>query len=119
MVNVPNPNLAARIVSSANSVNKTTIKDHGPCTIYQAIGYNSNAAARFLKIYDVDPTVGTTAPKLTIPLPPSTAFSISVGGDRPFELRGGAWMALTTGAADNDAAAVGAAEILGLNVLYR
>lgn len=107
----------SRIVSAAASTNATSAKASGG-TVVSIIGYNAAAALRYLKFYDKAsaPTVGTDTPKLTIPIPATTAFSI----DFPFgfRLNTGIAYALTTGVADADTGALTAADILGLNVVY-
>lgn len=111
------PGATSRIPSSAASTNATVAKASAG-DIFALVGYNANAAARYLKIYNkaTAPVVGTDTPFLTIPLPPSAAFAID------FHLglycSAGISYALTTGAADADTGAVGAADILGLNIAY-
>lgn len=109
--------VTSRIISSAASTNATVAKAT-PCTLYGAFGYNTNAAARYLKIYNkaTAPTVGTDVPVLTVYLPPTSSFNISLttGG---LNLSNGCAYALTTGAPDADTGAVTAGDIIGLNVL--
>lgn len=111
-------NLASRIVSSANTTNATSGKASAG-NLHQVSAYNTNAAVRYLKLYNkaTAPTVGTDTPVLTIPLPPTSIvnFSYPNGG---FYFSTGIAYALTTGAADADTGAVGAADILGLNLAY-
>lgn len=113
-----NPTSAtSRIISSAATTNATVAKAT-PCTLYGAFGYNSNAAARYLKVYNkaTAPTVGTDVPVLTVYLPPTSSFNINLttGG---LNLSNGCAYALTTGSPDADTGAVGAGDIVGLNVL--
>lgn len=113
----PRPTAASRIPSSAASTNATVAKASAG-EVFMAVGYNANAAARYLKIYNkaTAPTVGTDTPILTLPLVPQAGFAF----DFPtgFALATGISYALTTGAADADTGAVSAADILGLNLVY-
>lgn len=50
----------------------------GPVLLFNILGYNSNGAASFIQFFDAleaDVTVGTTAPKFVIPLPPGGGYS--------------------------------------------
>lgn len=109
------PGITSRIPSSAATNNATSGKV-GEGFLSGFSGYNTNAAVRYLKFYDKAsaPTVGTDVPVLTYALPPTTAFAIPAF-DYHFKL--GLAYALVTGAADNDNTAVGAGDILGLNIL--
>lgn len=111
------PNSTSRVVSSAASTNATS----GKATtgwLFGVVAYNTNAAVRYLKIYNKAsaPTVGTDTPVMTIPLPPTSYVQIPY--DAPFYFSLGIAYALTTGSADNDTGAVGAADIVGLNLNY-
>ena len=108
----------SRLVSSAASVNTTSIKA-APGTVYLVDGYNSNAAARYLKLYNKAsaPTVGTDTPFLTKYLAPQSAFSIPVPAGLQFSA--GIAYALTTAAADNDTGALTAGDVMAMNVVYR
>jgi hypothetical protein len=98
----------SRLVSAATT-NATVVKA-GPGKLFGWVASNTNAAARYLKIYDTAtaPTVGTTVPKLTILL--------RAGGSESYNTRDGIVFAtgisfaLTSGVADNDTGAVSAAE---------
>lgn len=110
------PNNASRITSSAASTNGTVAKASAG-DLFLAAGYNTNAALRYLKIYNkaTAPTVGTDTPILTLPLPPSAAFAF----DFPAQyFSAGIAYALTTGVADADTGAVGAGDIVALNLAY-
>jgi hypothetical protein len=88
--------------------------------VYGLFFTNSNAAVRYLKLYNATAasvTVGTTVPDLTLAIPPDNgglfiklemgiAFSTAIS------------IAATTGVADNDAGAPAANEIIGF-VLYK
>jgi hypothetical protein len=74
---------------------------------------NVNAAARFVKLYDLNvaPTVGTDVPKLTILVPGATTGGLAVHNiPAGLAFGKGISIAITTVAADNDATATAAAE---------
>lgn len=97
--------------NSAATTNARVIKASAG-TVYSIKASNVNAAARFLKLYNTStaPTVGTTVPVLTIPIPATGLADVEFGalGHR---FTTGISMALTTGMADSDTAAVAANEI--------
>lgn len=108
----------SRIVSSAASTNATLAKNaagnlHNICCI------NTNAAIRYLKLYNKAsaPTVGTDTPVLTLPIPPNNGLLDLTLSETLFFSTGIAY-ALTTGSADSDTGAVGAGDIVGLNIIY-
>lgn len=107
----------SRIVSSAASTNATSAKASAG-TVYGITGYNSNAAVRYLKLYNKAsaPTVGTDTPVLTYAIPPTAGFAFDDVNGMYFST--GIAYALTTGSADADTGAVGAADIVGLNIKY-
>lgn len=111
------PSAVSRIASSANSTNATVVKASAG-DVFSVTAYNSNAAARYLKLYNkaTAPTVGTDTPVMTIPMPPMAAVNINL---QSMYFATGIGLALTTGAADSDTGAVGAGDILGLNVSYQ
>lgn len=93
--------------ASTNSANVVAV----PKQVYEIIATNSNAAARYLKLYNTatTATVGTDVPVLTILLPPGATTHLSF----PHGLGGftlGIAMALVTGHADSDTGAVSANE---------
>jgi len=106
----------SRIPSAANSTNPTIAKA-APGYLQMITGLNAAAAVRYIKFYDkaTAPVPGTDVPVMTVALPATTAFSILVGG---LAFVNGISYGLTVLAADNDATAVTAADILGLNVMY-
>lgn len=106
----------SRIPSSAATNNATVAKaSYGG--LHVVTGYNNNAAIRYLKFFDkaTAPVPGTDTPFLTITLPPTTAFGLNFDG---LKFMNGIGYALVTGAGDADNTAVGAGDILGLNVCY-
>lgn len=100
---------------SAASTNATSVKA-SVATLYGIQVYNTNAAARYLKLYNKAsaPTVGTDTPVKVITIPGST---IGAGSNVSIPSVGVAFgtglaFALTTGAADSDTGAVAANEII-------
>ena len=98
-------------INSAATTNATSVKTSAG-TLYNVSASNTNAAARYLKLYNKAsaPVVGTDVPVLTLLLPAGASI------DHDFGLVGhrfttGIALALTTGIADSDAGAVAAAEI--------
>jgi hypothetical protein len=109
----------SRVISAA-STNATSVKASAG-QIYAIYAHNTNAAVRYLKIYNKAsaPTVGTDTPVLTLPIPGNTAgagFTFDLGG-HGIAFATGIALALTTGVADSDTGAVAANEIV-VNVLY-
>jgi hypothetical protein len=87
--------------------------------IYQINATNVNAAARYLKIFNVaaaSVTVGTTAPTLRIALPPSVSVNINFPQGVAFDTAISA--AVVTTAADNGSTGGTAAETI-LNIAYK
>ena len=103
---------------SAASTNATSTKASAG-QLYWGFVSNTNASARYLKIYNKSssPTVGTDTPVLRFIIPPSSSgwtFAIPTGA---VFSTGIAW-ALTTGATDADTGAVAANELL-VNLCYK
>lgn len=111
------PNATSRIVSAAASTNGTSAKASAG-DVFRVSGYNANAAARYLKIYNKAsaPTVGTDTPVWTEYLAPQSKFELSF--PKGLYLGTGIAYALTTGSADADTGALTAGDILGLNLAY-
>lgn len=103
-------------VISASGNNKTSIKGSAGTLGFLTVS-NTNASARYLKLYNVasgSVTVGTTVPDLTFLIPGNAN---GAGSNIPIPTQGLAFgtaitMALTTGAADNDSGSVAASEII-------
>jgi hypothetical protein len=105
---------------SAASTNATSVKGSAG-TVYMITAFNTNAAARFLKLYNKAsaPTVGTDTPLLTLAIPGNTAgagFTLNVPVGINFGT--GIALALTTGIADSNTGAVAADEIV-VNLAYQ
>jgi hypothetical protein len=80
--------------------------------------FNAAAAARFIRLFDnsVSPTMGTTLPKIVIPL--ATLTSVHVSYIRPNLFVNGMWVSVTTGIANNDNTAPAASDVL-MNIFYQ
>ena len=105
-----------RLVSAA-STNLSKLKNLGADVKGFAI-INTNAAARYVKFYDVadpGPTVGTTAPALTV-LVPATGQVLQSWPDGIY-FQYGLWLATTVNAVDSDTTAVGAGDLI-IQALY-
>lgn len=113
----PNAASNARLLSAAASDNATQVSD-GPVDVTFIQGVNAAAAVRWLKLYDTyagAAPASTDTPKMSIPIAASSAFNFPIGGLRfgpKFGYR------LTGAGADNDATALTAADIIGLNIAY-
>lgn len=89
-----------------------------PGVVYGYYFYNANAALRYLKFYNAtaaNVTVGTTAPVMTLPLPPTTAGHVTFAEGIGFSTA--ITVAATTGLADADTGAPGANEVI-VNLFY-
>ena len=106
----------SRVISAA-STNATSAKGSAG-QVYGWSLSNTNAAARYFKLYNKAsaPTVGTDTPVITILLPPS--WSDSIHFDTGIAFGTGIAFALTTGIADSDTGAVAANEHI-VNLYYK
>lgn len=111
-----------RIVSAAASTNLTEIADSGGCRVISISGAVARTSPVYLKLYnaaDGSVTVGTTTPYITIPLPAGgtnpTSFQFDV--NQTFA-SAACSLAMTTAVADNSTAALTAADVVGLTVLW-
>jgi len=97
-------------LQSAATTNASLVKP-GDTTLYHLVATNTNAAVRYLKLYDkaTAPTVGTDSPEMTIALPATSTVSIPFAEGQRFLL--GLGLATTVGIADSDVAAVGANDV--------
>lgn len=114
---VKKPSATSRILTSAATTNATVVKASAG-DVFRIRGTNTNAAARYLKLYNlaVAPTVGTSTPAITIRLAPSSDFNIDLGGHY---FSTGIAYALTTGVADADTGAVGSGDIEAMYITYQ
>lgn len=110
------PSAVARLLSAAASTNSTNVKASAG-DVFRISGYNNNAAARFLKLYNkaTAPTVGTDTPVATYRLPPTAQFDIELHS-LYFSL--GIGYGITTAAADADTGALTAGDIVAMNLIY-
>lgn len=111
-----------RIASAGASTNLTEIADSGGCRIVSIAGAVARTSAVYLKLYnaaDGSVTVGTTTPYITLPLPAGgtnpTSFQFDV--NQVFA-SGACSLAMTTAVADASTAALTAADVVGLTVIW-
>jgi hypothetical protein len=111
--NLPNACTPKKVISAATT-NATVLKN-SPGKVHGIFTFNTNAAARFLKLYDLAraPVVGTDTPVLTIGIPGNSS---GAGNNVPVPTGGinfsmGIALAITTGMADTDTGATGASEV--------
>lgn len=84
--------------------------------LYSVFFTNSNAAVRYLKIYNATAasvTVGTTVPDLTFAIPPDNG-GLHLSWPHGLQFGTAITLAATTGVADADSGAHGANEIIGM-----
>jgi len=100
---------------SATGTNSAAIKGSAGL-VYGVIVGNTNSSPRYLKLYDTAsaPTVGTTTPKITIPVLRLSKIDIPHGAT----FASGIGIGLTTGAADNDTGGVAQDEV-AVTVFYK
>ncbi len=101
---------------SAATTNATSVKASAG-QIYSIVAMNSNASARYLKLYNKAsaPTVGTDTPVQVYMLPGGGGVTITLPVGMIFST--GIALATTTGAADSDTGAVALSEIV-INLTY-
>ena len=112
----------ARLVSSAASTNLTNVKATAG-VLYGLKGYNASAAVVYLKLYNkaTTPVIASDTALIThtIAIPPLAAFALDWPIGRYFDTGIGYSLIGAAGGADAGTTAVGAGDILGLNVEYR
>ena len=108
---------ASRIPSVGATTNATLAKV-GSGVLYAVSGYNAAASVRYIKFYNMAtaPTVGTDVPVMTLAVPATAPFNITLPNGFLFTV--GIAYGIVTGAADNNTTAPSAADIVGLNVVY-
>lgn len=109
------PTAVSRIPTSAASVNGTVAKASAGY-LFGVSAFNASGLGKWLKIYNkaTAPGGGDT-PIISIYLPPNTGFSKSFGG---LAFAAGIAYQLVLNAIDNDATAIAAGDVLGVNVEY-
>lgn len=110
--------LPYRRISSADT-NLAVVKS-SPGSLHTIIAINTNAAVRYLKLYNkaTAPVLASDTPVWTIPIPGDTAgggFVVPLPGGLDFSA--GIAIAMTTGAGDTDTGALAANEVI-LNLAY-
>jgi hypothetical protein len=109
-------NSVSRLISTSGT-NLTTAKSAAGVLAGYSF-FNSSATPVFLKFYDASsPTVGSTAPKLTIMLPASSGAN-SPSVDMQIVFGTAIKYAVTTGYADADSTGIAAGDVVGY-ALYR
>lgn len=110
------PSLAARLLTAAASTNDTLVRA-GIGDLFRIQGYNTNAAARYLKLYNkaTAPTSADT-PIMTRRLAPQSEFVLDF--PTPFYFSLGIGYRLTTGVADADTGALTAGDVEAMNIAY-
>ncbi len=115
---VGGPNASSRVVSAANTINATVAKA-APGRLWQITGRNNAAAIRYIKVFNkaTTPAPGTDSALCIFSqqIQATSNFSFDVPG---LYCSAGVSYVFTTGAADNDATAVTAADIQNFNLLY-
>jgi hypothetical protein len=101
----------ASFINSAATTNATAVKASAG-TVWSIIVSNVNAAARYVKFYNlaVAPTVGTSVPVFTITISAGSTVQID-GGANGIRFGTGIALAITGAMADSDTTAVAASEI--------
>lgn len=81
-------------------------------TLWSIVVSNTNAAARFLKLFNLTaaPTVGTSVPVFTVPIPPGGTVLVN-GGSNGIRFGTGISLAITGAAGDLDITAIGAGDV--------
>ncbi len=107
----------ARLPSSAATTNATVAKASNGM-LFAVHAYNTTASVKFIKIYNkaTAPTVGTDTPVYTFAIGPSQQLDVELAHGLLFST--GISYALTGAAADADATAVAAGDIVALNISY-
>jgi hypothetical protein len=105
------PTPSTSIISSAATTNATSIKASAG-TLYNVVANNTGAAVAYVKLYNLAaaPTVGTSVPALTIPVPAGGSVSVPFGATGA-RFATGIALAITNLGTDADATAVAAAQV--------
>jgi hypothetical protein len=109
-----NSTMTVRLASAAASDNPTVAVDRG-CRLMAIRGDNVKAAKVYLKIYDkATAPASTDTPRATFVIAASGPFSFNLAA--PLSVVKGLSYRLTGGAADNDATALVAGDIVQMNL---
>ena len=97
--------------NSAATTNATLIKSTAG-TLWSAVVSNVAASARYLKFFNltIAPTVGTSVPVFTVPIPPGGTVLVN-GGSNGIRFLAGISLAITGAAGDLDTTAIGAGDV--------
>jgi hypothetical protein len=107
-----------RVASSAATTNAALLSSV-PVDIYHISATNTTASLKYLKLYNKKsaPVVGTDVPTMAIALQPTNVLT-QIPIDLGLYFNQGLAIAITGAAADADATAVAAGDVVGLNILY-
>jgi hypothetical protein len=98
------------LVSAGTSQDRTVVKA-APGQVYGLTLSNTNAAARYVKLYDkATNPASTDTPALSVQVPANGSRDLAFPAGMAFA--NGIGLRITTGAADNDANGAGAADVL-------
>ena len=102
---------ATLFTNSAATTNATLVKSTAG-TLWSIAVSNTNAAARFLKLFNLTtaPTVGTSVPVFTVPIPSGGTVLVN-GGANGIRFGTGISLAITGAAGDLDTTAIGAGDV--------
>ena len=107
----------ARLLSAAADTNATLVKA-GPVNLLHIRGYNAKATVVYLKVYNkATAPAETDTPIMTIYLAATAVFDFKLPDEGLYFVLGLGYR-LVTDNADNGTTAVGAGDILGLNIVY-
>lgn len=97
--------------NSLATTNALLIKNTA-ATLWSAVVSNTSEAARFLKFFNltVAPTVGTSVPVFTVPIPPGGTVLVN-GGSNGIRFATGISLAITGAAGNLDTTAIGAGDV--------
>lgn len=107
-----------RLTSSIDGVNASLVKASSG-TLFGAVCYNTSSLPRYIKFYNkaTAPTVGTDVPMASYYINPQDSFDIPLPAPMLFST--GISVAFTSFSSDSDSTAIGAGEIMGLNVYFQ
>lgn len=105
------PTPSTSIINSAATTNATSVKASAG-TVYSVTASNTGAAVAYVKLYNLAtaPTVGTSVPSITIPVPAGGTVNLPFGTSGA-RFATGIGLAITNLGTDADATAVAAAQV--------
>jgi hypothetical protein len=110
-------NTCGKLNTAAASVNATLLSSV-PVDIYHIMAVNTSAAVKYLKLYNLKVSPASTdTPIMVIALSPTNVLT-NVPIPTGVYFNQGLGYRLTGAAADSDATALTAGDVVGLNILY-